>query len=181
MLNRCTASNVTPVPWERQTSAPGDLRRSGWVGGLSLGSGLGSGAGFSGRLGLGEPALEELPGFGVAQVEAADRWGLDAIWLAEIHQQARRSVLTAPLTVASAIAARTRRIKIGIHGSPWTCEEARTRAIELMRGLALGVDPLSARAEAKIQFTVKQLGELYLMEGPARKPDKKKSSWDTDR
>ena len=49
----------------------------------------------------------------LAQVEAADRWGLDAIWLAEIHQQARRSVLTAPLTVASAIAARTRRIKIG--------------------------------------------------------------------
>jgi len=49
----------------------------------------------------------------LAQIEAADRWGLDAIWLAEIHQQPRRSVLTAPLTVASAIAARTRRIKIG--------------------------------------------------------------------
>jgi alkanesulfonate monooxygenase SsuD/methylene tetrahydromethanopterin reductase-like flavin-dependent oxidoreductase (luciferase family) len=49
----------------------------------------------------------------LAQVEAADRWGLDAIWLAEIHQQPRRSVLTAPLTVASAIAARTRNIKIG--------------------------------------------------------------------
>src|ERR1700751_4978940 len=49
----------------------------------------------------------------LAQIEAADRWGLDAIWLAEIHQQARRSVMTAPLTVASAIAARTRRIKIG--------------------------------------------------------------------
>ena len=30
----------------------------------------------------------------LAQVEAADRWGLDAIWLAEIHQQPRRSVLT---------------------------------------------------------------------------------------
>src|SRR5881396_3007596 len=47
------------------------------------------------------------------QVDAAERWGLDAIWLAEIHQQARRSVLAAPLTVASAIAARTSRIKIG--------------------------------------------------------------------
>jgi alkanesulfonate monooxygenase SsuD/methylene tetrahydromethanopterin reductase-like flavin-dependent oxidoreductase (luciferase family) len=47
------------------------------------------------------------------QIEAADRWGLDAIWLAEIHQQARRSVMSAPMTVASAIAARTRRIKIG--------------------------------------------------------------------
>src|ERR1700686_2834608 len=54
-------------------------------------------------------AFEEALG----QIEAADRWGLDAIWLAEIHQQARRSVLTAPLTVAAAIAARTKRIKIG--------------------------------------------------------------------
>src|SRR5215468_4511299 len=49
----------------------------------------------------------------LTQVESADRWGLDAIWLAEIHQQARRSVLSAPLTIASAIAARTRNIKIG--------------------------------------------------------------------
>jgi hypothetical protein len=36
-------------------------------------------------------------------------------------------------------------------------------------------------AEAKVQSTVKQLGELYLEERPARKPNKKKSSWDTDR
>jgi len=49
----------------------------------------------------------------LGQIEAADRWGLDAIWLAEIHQQARRSIMSAPMTVASAIAARTKRIKIG--------------------------------------------------------------------
>ena len=47
------------------------------------------------------------------QVADAERWGLDAIWLAEIHQQATRSVLSAPLTVAAAIATRTTRIKIG--------------------------------------------------------------------
>jgi alkanesulfonate monooxygenase SsuD/methylene tetrahydromethanopterin reductase-like flavin-dependent oxidoreductase (luciferase family) len=47
------------------------------------------------------------------QVVDAERWGLDAIWLAEIHQQPARSVLSAPLTVASAIAGRTSRIKIG--------------------------------------------------------------------
>jgi len=34
-------------------------------------------------------------------------------WLAEIHQQARRSVLSAPLNVAGQLAARTKRIKIG--------------------------------------------------------------------
>jgi len=50
---------------------------------------------------------------GLRQVEAAEQWGLDAIWLAEIHQQPARSVLTAPLTLASAIAARTSRIRIG--------------------------------------------------------------------
>jgi alkanesulfonate monooxygenase SsuD/methylene tetrahydromethanopterin reductase-like flavin-dependent oxidoreductase (luciferase family) len=50
---------------------------------------------------------------GFEQVEAADRWGLDVFWLAEIHQQARRSVLSAPMNVAGQIAARTKRIKIG--------------------------------------------------------------------
>jgi alkanesulfonate monooxygenase SsuD/methylene tetrahydromethanopterin reductase-like flavin-dependent oxidoreductase (luciferase family) len=50
---------------------------------------------------------------GLDQVSAAEDWGLDAIWLAEIHQQAARSVMSAPLTVAAAIAARTSRIKIG--------------------------------------------------------------------
>ncbi|MBV8888628.1 MAG: LLM class flavin-dependent oxidoreductase [Alphaproteobacteria bacterium] len=47
------------------------------------------------------------------QVDAAERWGLDAMWLAEIHLAPERSVLSAPLTMASAIAARTKRMKIG--------------------------------------------------------------------
>src|ERR1700693_4303299 len=50
---------------------------------------------------------------GFEQVEAADRWGLDGFLLGEIHQQARRSVLSAPMNVAGQIAARTKRIKIG--------------------------------------------------------------------
>ena len=32
------------------------------------------------------------------QVDAAERWGLDAMWLAEIHVAPERSVLSAPLT-----------------------------------------------------------------------------------
>ena len=40
--------------------------------------------------------------------------GYDAIWLAEIHFQKDRSVLSAPLAVAAAIAGRTRRVKLGI-------------------------------------------------------------------
>jgi len=50
---------------------------------------------------------------GLDQVCAAEDWGLDAVWLAEIHQQAARSVMSAPMTVLSAIAARTSKLKLG--------------------------------------------------------------------
>jgi alkanesulfonate monooxygenase SsuD/methylene tetrahydromethanopterin reductase-like flavin-dependent oxidoreductase (luciferase family) len=50
----------------------------------------------------------------MAQVDAAERLGLDVMWLAELHFEPRRSVLSAPLSIASAIAARTSHIKIGI-------------------------------------------------------------------
>src|SRR5215831_10045031 len=51
---------------------------------------------------------------GLAEVEAAEELGLDAIWLAELHGAPERSVLASPMMVASAIAARTSRIRIGI-------------------------------------------------------------------
>ena len=50
----------------------------------------------------------------LAQMKAAEELGLDAVWLAEIHFQKDRSVLSSPLIVAAALAACTRRIKIGI-------------------------------------------------------------------
>lgn len=50
---------------------------------------------------------------GFEVVDRAEEWGLDAIWLAELHFSGR-SVLSAPMTIASAIAARTERAKIGI-------------------------------------------------------------------
>jgi alkanesulfonate monooxygenase SsuD/methylene tetrahydromethanopterin reductase-like flavin-dependent oxidoreductase (luciferase family) len=46
-------------------------------------------------------------------VDAGEKMGLDAVWLAELHVAPGRSVLSSPLTIASAIAARTQRIKIG--------------------------------------------------------------------
>jgi alkanesulfonate monooxygenase SsuD/methylene tetrahydromethanopterin reductase-like flavin-dependent oxidoreductase (luciferase family) len=62
------------------------------------------------------PGLSEEQAFAESfeQVEAAEQLGLDAMWLAELHMLPRRSVLSAPLTIASAIAARTRKIKIGL-------------------------------------------------------------------
>ena len=50
---------------------------------------------------------------GLALAEAADGWGLDAAWLAEFHFVPDRSVLSSPITLAAAIAGRTRRIRIG--------------------------------------------------------------------
>jgi alkanesulfonate monooxygenase SsuD/methylene tetrahydromethanopterin reductase-like flavin-dependent oxidoreductase (luciferase family) len=47
------------------------------------------------------------------QIDAAEELGLDVIWLSELHFDPQRSVLSAPLSIASAIAARTHRIKIG--------------------------------------------------------------------
>jgi len=47
-------------------------------------------------------------------VDDAERAGLDVMWLAELHGAPERSVLAAPMTIASAIAMRTKRMKIGI-------------------------------------------------------------------
>ena len=40
--------------------------------------------------------------------EAAEAWGLDSVWLGEIHFNPARSVQSAPMALASFIAARTR-------------------------------------------------------------------------
>ena len=47
-------------------------------------------------------------------VDKAEELGVDSVWLAEYHFNIDRSVLSAPITVASAIAARTERMRIGL-------------------------------------------------------------------
>jgi len=46
-------------------------------------------------------------------VDAAEAMGLDCVWLGEIHFNPARSVISAPIAVATAIAARTKRIHVG--------------------------------------------------------------------
>src|SRR3989442_11649263 len=48
-----------------------------------------------------------------AQVMGAEDLGYDAVWLAELHFQKERSVLSSPLVVGAAIARRTKRVRIG--------------------------------------------------------------------
>jgi alkanesulfonate monooxygenase SsuD/methylene tetrahydromethanopterin reductase-like flavin-dependent oxidoreductase (luciferase family) len=81
-----------------------------------------------------------------AMVDAAEEWGLDVMWLAELHFDPARSVLSAPLCVASAIAARTRQIRIGIAvqvlplGNPLRIAEEAATVDQISRGrLIFGV------------------------------------------
>lgn len=62
------------------------------------------------------PGMDEAQAFdeSLAQMTAAEALGFDTVWLAEIHFQKGRSVLSSPLVIATAIAARTRRVRIGI-------------------------------------------------------------------
>jgi alkanesulfonate monooxygenase SsuD/methylene tetrahydromethanopterin reductase-like flavin-dependent oxidoreductase (luciferase family) len=62
------------------------------------------------------PGRSDADGFAeaFAQIDAAEELGLDVMWLAELHFDPQRSLLSAPLSIASAVAARTRRIRIGI-------------------------------------------------------------------
>jgi alkanesulfonate monooxygenase SsuD/methylene tetrahydromethanopterin reductase-like flavin-dependent oxidoreductase (luciferase family) len=46
--------------------------------------------------------------------QAAETWGLDGVWLGEINFNPIRSASSSPLSIASFIAARTRRVRIGM-------------------------------------------------------------------
>jgi integrase len=76
---------------------------------------------------------------------------------------------------------RTRRLTIGKHGRLWTAEDARRQALDLLRSVKDGRDPAAEKSEAREALTVGSLADLYLVEGVAEKPNKKESSWITDR
>ena len=62
------------------------------------------------------PGLSEAESFqeGFRLVDSAEEMGLDGVWLAELHFNPTRSVLSSPIVVASSIATRTRRLRIGM-------------------------------------------------------------------
>lgn len=61
-----------------------------------------------------EQAVDDTFREGLALVDAAESWGLDAAWLAEFHFSPQRSVLSSPIVLAGAIAGRTKRLRVGM-------------------------------------------------------------------
>lgn len=77
-------------------------------------------------------------------------------------------------------AGQSRKFTIGRHGEI-TPDQARKRAATLLAEIRLGNDPTAVRQEQRQAVTVAELATRYLAEAPAARPDKKPSSWRTDR
>lgn len=75
---------------------------------------------------------------------------------------------------------KTRRYTICKVGSPFTVDQARDKALELLRGLHSGIDPAQVKVEDRSAVSISDLVDAYLADGPALKPNKKASSWKTD-
>jgi len=66
---------------------------------------------FGNRVGVFEAqAFQE----GFRMVDAAEEQGLDGVWLAELHFNPTRSVMSSPIVIASSIATRTKRLRVGM-------------------------------------------------------------------
>ena len=66
---------------------------------------------FGNRVGVSEAqAFQE----GFRMVDAAEEQGLDGVWLAELHFNPTRSVMSSPIVIASSIATRTKRLRVGM-------------------------------------------------------------------
>jgi hypothetical protein len=66
-----------------------------------------------GTLGRYQDSLGDLERVAALDPDRAEAWGIDCVWLGEIHFTPTRSIISASLQVASAIAARTRRVRVG--------------------------------------------------------------------
>jgi integrase len=77
-------------------------------------------------------------------------------------------------------AGRTRKAALGRYGA-LTADKAREKAVRLLGAILDGRDPSQEKRESRHALTVGQLADLYLREGSVEKPNKKLSSWETDR
>jgi integrase len=75
---------------------------------------------------------------------------------------------------------RQRMHTIGTHGSPWTPDEARIAADNVLRQAKRGEDPNEAKRIAREALTVGELIDAYLEQGRLDKPAKRESTWAVD-
>jgi integrase len=75
---------------------------------------------------------------------------------------------------------RSRRYTIGPHG-PVTAEDARKQATILLGRVARGDDPAEEKKAIHSDPTIAEVCEAYLKDGPMLRPNKKESTWVTDR
>jgi integrase len=69
---------------------------------------------------------------------------------------------------------------VGVHGSPWTPDQARAAAAEALRRAKNGEDPSARKKAAREALTVGGLIDRYLADGPAAKLAKRASTWKID-
>lgn len=78
------------------------------------------------------------------------------------------------------VGASQRWFTIGQHGSPWTPDQARNQAREILHSARLGHDVRNSRVEKLKDMTIDELIQVYLRDGPAIAPSKREVSWKTD-
>ena len=69
---------------------------------------------------------------------------------------------------------------VGLHGSPWTPDQARAAAAEALRRAKNGEDPSAPKKAAREALTVGGLIDRYLADGPTAKLAKRASTWKID-
>jgi len=79
------------------------------------------------------------------------------------------------------VSGRQRWMTLGEHGVHLTAEQARAKALAAATHVNAHADPQFAKETARGALFVDQLAALYLDEGKAAKPDKRESSWSTDK
>jgi hypothetical protein len=106
-----------------------------------------------------------------------------SVWDSELRGfGVRRQRRDATFVLKYTFAGRQRFYTIGRHGS-FTADSARQEARRLIGLIASGTDPAADHGlpAQKANLTIEDLCRRYLLEGPYHKPDKKRSSWATDR
>lgn len=74
-----------------------------------------------------------------------------------------------------------RKLTLGRVEEAYSLDQARDHARAALRDVREGVDPQAVKVAGRHALTVSAMIDHYMTDGPAMKPNKKESSWDTNR